>query len=663
MRKYGTILMVLIWTTEFLRAQSFFVDVSDSLNLHHMYTTSIEKFGSGLTFFDFNQDGFDDLSLSSGHGDSLRFYLNNGSSFTDLQGFGIDELEESKQILWVDYDNDGDYDLFITNFEGQSRLWRNQGSLSFENVTEQAGIVMADMPTFGASWGDYDRDGLLDLYITNYSSPEFLFNHPWPKRNYLYHNKGDGTFEEVAAEQGTILEDNHYFTASFLDLNNSCWPDLYVIQDLASNLGQTGNTLFWNNYGSYVDATNTMDLEEVRFNAMCIAAGDPDNDGDLDIYISNTAGGGGKFHVNQGDSTFTEGATDWGIKYNDTGAGWGAQFFDFDNDGLEDFGIVGAKPLKDTPRVVNKVYRNIGIDTFRLLDNSEIDLSDSTRSFAIAYADYNNDGKLDFVISGSDTDSIRLYKNVLPDTNHYVMFDFQGTVSNRDGIGVWARAYTNGEGQVRYTTCGIGFLSQNTHNVHFGLGTYSTIDSLLVTWPSGWVDRYYNIEADSNYEIIEGETADFRFSVYATDSLEFCTEDNITLVSPEYDSYLWNDDSTNDSLQVHKTGVYSCSVVNSIGQRGLSYPVFAYKLSSSECILSVDSDFRSLVNIYPNPSNTGLYSVEGLYENVKVLNILGLPCGSWADGQVDLSEEPAGTYILVIYDTQGRSQSYRLIRN
>lgn len=653
-------LIVYFIVTVPLRAQSFFIERSSDYGLSHMYQSQEVIWGSGVTFFDFSGDGLDDLSFTSGAGDSLQFYESTGTSFINRGGLGLDELDESKQLIWVDYDNDGDKDLFVTNLLAQSRLWQNNGSLEFEDVTSQAGIVINNMPTFGAVWGDYDRDGCLDLYLTNYTSPNYAFDLPGPKRNYLYHNQCDGTFKEVAVSQSVDLKDFHYFSAAFLDLNNNNWPELFVVQDLAANPSQTGNVLFWNNKGDYLPATNSEDLESIRMNAMCIAPSDYDRDGDLDIFIANTGGYKSKFYQNNGDSSFTEKAALVGLEFNDAGASWGAQFFDFDNDGFEDVGITGAKPVKYYPRHIDKLYLNNG-STFTELNSSHLDLSDSARSFSLASGDYNADGKLDFAIATADIDSVKFYENIVSNGSNYLSCNLVGTVSNRDGIGAWVRCYTNGILQVRYTTCGIGFLSQNSHNVHFGLDSITVVDSLQVQWPSGWSDWYYDVSANQVLDILEGETADFRFYLVPSDTVYLCSNEIIILrTDVGYSSYNWNNDSPEDSLVVSRSGNYACSVVAGDGTRGFSYPVRV--IHEGICSpTSLSPALEKGLLIIPNPSR-GKYEILNYDDqNVMIYNLLGTVVYRGRVSSFDISNQPSGYYVVKIFDGS-QNQTFRIMK-
>ena len=179
------------------KSQITYHDITDSLGLYHTYPLGF--YSGGVAFYDFDGDGWDDLSLASPGGDSLKFYKNMGGSFQQVSLLQTDPLEESKQILWADYDNDGDKDLFVTHFLAENKLYQNDGNMNFTDVTAAAGLVTPDRATYGACFGDYDKDGWLDLYVVNYS---LGLSNPIPQRNFLFRNVGDGTFEETTLTAG-----------------------------------------------------------------------------------------------------------------------------------------------------------------------------------------------------------------------------------------------------------------------------------------------------------------------------------------------------------------------------------------------------------------------------------------------------------------------------
>ena len=645
-------------------SQTDFIERSSDFQLYHMYKDD-NFIGGGVTFFDFNKDGLDDLSFASGQGDLLQFYISTGEGFINAENLGLAESRESKQLLWIDFDNDLDYDLFITNYEGPVRLWENKGDLQFENVTYQSGLPTFDMPVFGATWGDFDRDGFLDLFIPNYSNPAYDDNQ---KRNYLFRNMGDGTFQEIADRQNVLLfgQFNHYFSAAFLDLNNSGWPELFIIQDFGNNDGVTGNILFWNDQGQLRHADDCGSLEDIRMDAMTIASSDFNRNGNLDIYITNTHFSHSRFHVNLGELTFQDQVENAGITFNDEGFGWGAQFFDYDNDGWEDLAVVGDNATTNGQPQIDRLYKNQRDGSFLTLDESRIDFSDSTRSIGVAYGDFNRDGKIDFSIATTKTDSVQFFENTSSNDHHFISIKLKGTLSNSDGIGSWIEVYQNGQKQVRYTTTGIGFLSQNSSRSFFGLGANAQIDSILVRWPSGWVDIYDEINADQFVEITEGETADFRFDLtYSGEDLD--NEITEVLISaPDFEKFKWNNDATAQSITAQQSGIYVCSVVDENGLKGLSNKLFIRQIIEEE----TDPEILSSRNyvpteklvIYPNPSNGVFFINDQNFLEVDVYNSSGKHVMGSKENIIDLSHQPIGIYLILIKNKEGHIKWARLIK-
>ncbi len=641
--RYLSILISLCWCHHTM-GQTCFEEKAEEYSIRHMYRDG-NYIGGGVTFYDINKDGLDDLSFATGNSQALQVYLSTGTGFEDVGGLGINETRESKQILWIDYDNDGDSDLFVTNYEGPSRLWRNDGDLNLVDVTEEAGISGVHMPTFGAAWGDFDRDGFLDLFVPNYSNPAYDDNQ---QRNYLYRNQGDGTFVEVADRQNVLLHGqfNYYFSGAFLDLNRNGWPELFIIQDFGNNTGVTGNILFWNDQGQYRHADACGSLEDIKMDAMSIASGDFDKNGYLDVYITNTDFSHGRLHANLGDSTFEDQAELAGVTYNDDGWGWGAQFFDFDNDSWEDLGIVGATlALQEQPQI-DKLYRNQRNGSFELLSPACVDFSDSTKSIGLAYGDYNADGRLDFAIATTKTDSSRFYENILNNGNHYLYCELEGTLSNTDGIGAWVELYAQDDHQVRYTTAGAGFLAQNTSKVHFGLESIDVVDSLIIKWPSGWTDRYYSIPADQVLDITEGETADFRFNLETTADELSSQDESIVISAPTFNQYQWNNDSKTQNITTQSSGVYVCSVIDEEGRRGLSNRLLILK--KKEEVLSAPILHTAPPNLYPNPTSGVLHVSSNEPCLIKIYNSAGVLVLEGSEMRLDLSPYPRGIYYAVV---------------
>ncbi len=488
----GIVLPILLLLLPYLAiAQISFQEAAAAKNVHHR----IEKgsIGAGVSVYDFNQDGLDDLTLASERGQLIGFYVNTGTSFELIPAL-VDNQEEVKQILWADYDNDGDADLFTTSFYGQNHLYENQGDLTLVEVTQNSGLSLEKHATYGACWGDYNRDGWLDLLynVHNYSGDQTGGNH-------LYRNNADGTFTEIT-ESANMGNDNRVpFASAFLDYNNDQWPDIYTANDKL-----TVNTLYENlGNGRFFDASQDTNCD-ARMNAMCVNAADINQDGWVDIYVTNTHVGGQLFHNNGPtesilDITFENRAVEMGIAY-EHGNGWGSTFFDADNDGDLDLYMCGSSSNPIVKGV--HFYENIDKTHFEII--TEGFERDTFNSFSNAIADFDQDGMLDILVQNNNPAPFYLWDNQTSNNNNWVKVELEGVLSNRDAIGTRIETYAGNLYQSNFTYCGFGFLGQNSGRQHIGLGQHPQIDSMIITWSSGHIDRLYELAPNQLYQITEG---------------------------------------------------------------------------------------------------------------------------------------------------------------
>ncbi len=469
--------------------QQVFQEAAFQSGIGHSYGTGPS--GGGVSLCDFTNDGWDDLTVASEAGDSIYFYRNNRGIFTRIRPGLAGGTEETKQVLWVDYDNDGDKDLFVTAYNAPNRLYQNDGNLHLTDVTLAAGLPIENLPSYGACWGDYDRDGWLDVYVTD---RRVVFAEQGMNSNHLYRNKGDGSFEEKTLFAGAADSAKAPFCASFVDINNDNWPDIYIAQDKSQI-----NTLLKNmGDGTFEDISISAGANLVM-NAMCVAFGDYDGNGFLDLYVSNTPHGN-KLLRNNGDETFTEVADSVGVGFYSTG--WASTFLDIDNDADLDLYVSGMVPGPE-PHLSSALYENEGNGQFSVMPQSMP--GDTVASFGHGAGDVNADGYPDIFVSNTAPYASHLWRNI-GGANHYIRLQLEGTISNRDGIGAWIAVYANGQKQIRFTHCGIGFLGQNSSWYSIGLGTATIVDSIVVTWPSGEIDRLGNIAADQAIRIIENSS-------------------------------------------------------------------------------------------------------------------------------------------------------------
>ena len=477
--------LVSVSILSFSNAQAF----TDVAPLYAIYETyGIAEFGGGLSFCDFNGDGWDDLTFCTQQGDSLHFYVNQNGTFTKIPAL-VDITDETKQAIWVDYDNDGDKDLYVTSNGGINRLYNNTGNLNMVDTTFGSGLPGMSAFTFGAAFGDYNNDGWLDLYVLNRHFTGFF-------TNYLYQNDGTGGFVDVTLATNTADSIRPSFCAVFFDYNLDGYQDIYIAQDKYNYANTLLKNLGTDSFAHVAAATNS----DVSIDAMNAGGADYDYDGYYDLYVTNTTGGN-VLLKNDGGSGFLDYTDTAGVALYEVS--WAANFFDYDND--KDLDLYVNCMAESIP---NAFYVNQGDNTYTLpLQNSGgLEGDDLNLSFSSAIGDYNKDGRLDIAVSNAGTDTFRLWKNENITSSHYIKIHLEGTQSNRDGIGSWLYVYVDSMRLVRYTHCGEAYLTQNSSYHHFGLGPNLTIDSVKVKWLSGIEDVLYGIAADTTIEIIENST-------------------------------------------------------------------------------------------------------------------------------------------------------------
>ena len=470
-----------------------FTEVSGSLGLSHGFgvphASSGQVLGGGLSFSDFNKDGWDDITVATLEDSMIHFYQNNqGNSFIKLAPLVTCDCR-SKQILWADLDNDNDKDLFISCYLEDNRIYENVGNLTMVDRTTTSGLnLYTDSRSTAASMGDFDNDGLLDLYVGQFANTGFN------KSDRLFKNTGNFIFTDVTVASGIPLIDNPTLGCSFQDINHDLKPELYIAVDKAFE-----NKLYKNNGDSTFSDISVSSQSNIVICAMNSSSGDIENDGDLDIYVTNGPPKGGNVLLqNDGDETFTDISSSSNVLFDRTG--WATSFFDCENDGDLDMYVSGSS--FDT----NALYINDGNGIFSepLLMTGGIEGYDGGLSYCNIRGDFNHDGFEDLLVSNQDTSQLRLWRNDNLNSNNWIKIDLEGTISNKDGIGVWINAYANQNQYTRYTNLGDGYLGQNSDFALIGLQNTTLLDSLIIEWPSGIIDKYENVITNQFLYIKEG---------------------------------------------------------------------------------------------------------------------------------------------------------------
>ena len=470
-----------------LNAQIYFENKASTLGVDDFCGTIY--LGGGISFCDYNDDGWDDITIATQSGDPLKIYRNNGDGTYALETTLVpNNNAQQKQVIWVDFDNDGDKDLYVSGDVDGSRLYRNDGT-ALTDVTITCGLPTAAQDNFGASWGDYNNDGFLDLFLCNRGLDT-------PQPNYLYKNNGDGTFTNVSAAAGIDTGSHLSFCSAFFDYNNDGWQDIYMANDKVN----TTNILYKNNGdGTFTDVSEESGTN-LAIDAMSVTIADFDRDSWFDIYVTNGIPGNYLLR-NNGDGTFTNIASGTGTMFESIA--WGSVFLDAENDGDLDLYVSGSLDGGIPSLMSAAFYTNNGNGTFTIESSSGFE-NDTSESYANAIGDTDNDGFPEIIVSNSGGDDIFLWKNQTTSTNNWLKVNLQGVASNKQGVGATIELKSEGVSQYRYTVCGEGYISQNSETEFFGIGNNTTIEYVKITWLGGAQDILYNVAPNQALNIVEG---------------------------------------------------------------------------------------------------------------------------------------------------------------
>jgi enediyne biosynthesis protein E4 len=491
----------------------------------------IETMAGGVAAFDYNHDGKVDIFFTNGAAipslekDSPKFsnrlYRNDGGmKFTDVTlEAGVAGAGYSMGAAAADYNNDGYTDLFVAGVY-RNILYRNLGNGKFEDVTEAAGIK-SDKWSVAAGWLDYDNDGWLDLFVVNYAhwTPAFdrycgdrernlrVYCHPKYFEglpNTLYRNRRDGTFEDVSKEAGILEHIGRGMSVAFADYDSDGFTDIFVTNDNLPNL------LFRNRRnGTFEEVALEAGVALTNNGAPIASMGadfrDFDNDGLCDINVTALAGETFPLFRNVGKGSFLDATHSSQLaQLSAARSGWSNGFFDFNNDGWKDLFTANSdvNDLIDLFQSAhykqpNSLYANLGDGAFRDV-SSEAGFTLARAHRGCAFADFDNDGRVDVVVSALG-EPAELWQNVSPDPNHWLMLKLTGTRSNRDGIG----AQIHLGNQFNHVTTAVGYASSSPSTVHFGTGKLEKIERIEIRWPSGTVQILQNVETNQLLEVHE----------------------------------------------------------------------------------------------------------------------------------------------------------------
>jgi hypothetical protein len=529
-----------------------FVDVAPQVGLTVPHLASkeqhyiVESMGGGVGFFDCDDNGRLDIVVTNGSsvdryragGDLMVTLYRQGADgkFTNItEQAGLTVKGWSMGVAVADFDNDGNLDLFVTGY-GRSVLYRGLGNCKFNDVTEKAGLSGITGFATGAAWGDYDRDGYVDLFVSRYVHvdmdhlPAFGSDEkfcrfkgvlvqcgPWGmpgEGDYLFHNRGDGTFEDVSKKAGMDDPQHRYgLGAIWGDYDNDGWPDLFLANDAGPNF------LYHNRHDGTFDEVGmlagvALGEDGQELGSMGVDFADYDHDGKLDLFVTNYTDQIDNLYRNLGGGAFSD--MSWPAKLGQPSfpyVKWGTGFVDFDNDGWVDLFVnnghvypqVDAIPGGPGYKQPMQMFHNNHHGAFEDISKASgvFEMPPESRRGA-AFGDVYNDGNIDILVLNIGQPPSLLI-NQTRNSNHRVAFQLIGSKSNRASIGARVTIHAAGGMQFNEVRGGGSYLSQNDLRLHFGLGTDDRIGLVEIAWPSGKVEVLRDLQADFIYEVIEGQ--------------------------------------------------------------------------------------------------------------------------------------------------------------
>ena len=519
------------------------------LNVSHISSPEkryiIESVSGGIGLIDCDNDGkLDIIAVNGSNVDRYRqrggdpmitlYHQDADLKFTDItKQAGLNRVGWGMGVAVADYDNDGLPDIYVTGYGGNA-LYHNLGNCKFEDVTDKAGVAVGGL-SLGAAWADYNRDGHVDLFVSRYvhvemdKLPELGSDQkfcqfrgvqvqcgPWGMQgetDFLFHNRGDGTFEDVS-KKAHVDDPKRYYGmgAVWGDYDNDGWPDLYVADDAGPNyLYRNKHDGTFEEVGLMMGADLSGDGQELG--SMGVDMGDYDHKGRLDIFVTE--------FVDQSDTLYHNNGSDFAdVSWNSKIAqpshpyvGWGTGFFDMDNSGWLDIFVANGHVYPQVDTIPNAAHFRQPMLLFRNKHDGSFDEMGAAVGFAdiplqsrrgAAFGDLNNDGCVDIVTLNVGAPP-SLLLNHCQNGNHRVLFKLLGTKSNRLAIGARVTVKAGGVTQFSEVKGGSGYISQNDLRQHFGLGSNATMEEVRVRWPSGESELFHDVAADFIYTIIEGQ--------------------------------------------------------------------------------------------------------------------------------------------------------------
>jgi hypothetical protein len=525
-----------------------FRDITQKAGIHFVHNNAAfgkkylpETMGPGVAFIDYDNDGWQDIFIVNGtnwprqpdkHSTPKLYHNNHDGTFTDVtHKAGLDTELFGMGVAVGDYDNDGFDDLFVTAM-GQSHLFHNNGNGTFTDVTQKAGLAGPQEFSTSAAWVDYDKDGKLDLVVANYVQwsleSDLYCTLDGKSKSYctpesykgtavrLWHNKGDGTFEDATKKAGIGEPTSKSLGIAILDYDNDGWPDLLFSNDTQPNklYRNNGNGTFTE---KAVVAGIAFSEDGVARAGMGVDVADYDHSGTPSILITNFSNQMLSLYHNEGKGLFVDEAPRSEIgRASLLTLGFGCFFFDYDLDGWPDILIANGHIDADIQRVQPNVkyampphlFRNLGKGNFVEVTRQMGPTFASARvGRGAAYADINNNGRLDLLLSTNGGPAYLFENDVAAGSiaNKSLRMKLIGTKSNRDGIGTVVKITSGGETQTQMLRSGSSYLSASELVLTFGLGQRDQAESIEIRWPSGQIDKLTNVSAGQTIKVTEGK--------------------------------------------------------------------------------------------------------------------------------------------------------------
>jgi hypothetical protein len=518
------LLFLLVPIYSITEVTTFFQDITKESKLNFTHDPRLggkyffpEVMGAGCAFLDFDNDNDLDIYFVNG-GEDYVFRQDQNGTFTNITNVsGLNDKGYGMGVAVGDIDNDGDVDVFVSNY-GPNLLYRNNGNGTFTNVTEKAGINTTGWST-SAVFFDYDRDGFLDLYVARYVqlNPSVVCTDRAGRKDYcgpdayeaephlLFHNKQNGTFEDVSTPAGINRLPRKGLGVVSADFNLDSWPDLYVANDREPN-----NLWINKQNGTFQDralplgaAVNAMGQSEA---SMGVAVGDVNQDGRPDLFVTNLRDETNTLYVNKGVTGFQDNSVASGLGLPSLPlTGFGTGFFDFNHDGNLDVGIVNGRVTRGVLLKKNRpanswddyaepslLFQNLADGHFRNLGGITSELQNGR---GLAFGDVDNDGDVDLLVNNCGGEA-RLLRNDLNPKGHWLLIRAVDPTLKRDAYGATITVTVAGKNLTRWVNPAYSYLSSNDPRVHFGLGSATSVEKIQVLWPDGVTETFPSTQPD-----------------------------------------------------------------------------------------------------------------------------------------------------------------------